>query len=308
MRRCETAGEGAREAVVSLAGVEKSYPPFRLGPVSLRVEPGYVVALVGPNGGGKSTLFRILMGLCRPDSGEVRLFGGRYPEDEARIKRRVGYVPERAVGHDEMDARALGRFLSRWYPGWHAGRYGELLDRLGVERKRPFGRLSKGMQRRLLFAAALSCGPELLLLDEPTGGVDPLARREMIDEISRFARGEEGPGGGRAVIFATHVMEEVGRAADYVAFLHGGRFFGPYEKDRLAESWRRLWVGRPPGAGEAVPGLVAVEQGPPASLLTSSAAQARAALEERGIEVLGARSVPLEEILAHLARGAGASP
>ena len=102
--------------VISLKDVRKSYGNFELGPVDLALEPGYVVAVVGPNGGGKSTLIRALMNLIQPDSGELELFGGTYPDDEVEIKRRIGYVPELSLGHDEIGAKALGEFVSRFYP------------------------------------------------------------------------------------------------------------------------------------------------------------------------------------------------
>jgi ABC-2 type transport system ATP-binding protein len=284
--------------VVSLEGVTKSYGGFTLGPVDLAVEPGYVVAVVGPNGSGKTTLFRLLMGLARPDAGEVRLFGRRYPEDEVAVKRRVGYVPERAVGHDDLTAREIGRFVSRWYPRWNEERYRELLRRFEIEPQKRFAKLSKGLQRRLSFAAAVACEPELLLLDEPTDGVDPIARGEMLDEISAFA-GE----GDRTVLLATHVMDEVRRVADYVAFLHRGRSLGLYEKDALLENWRVLWVKKVPNGRVAdLPGVRSVEGGSPARLVTDSPRQTRVLLEERGVGILRTAPLTLDEILAHLVR------
>lgn len=283
---------------IELRGVEKSYGGFRLGPVDLTVEPGYVVAVVGPNGSGKSTLFRLLMGLAHPDGGEVRLFGGRYPDDEAGIKRRVGYVPERSVGHDEMTARHLGRFVARWYPRWSEDRYETLLRRFEIDPEKRFDRLSKGMQRRLDFALALASGADLFLLDEPTAGVDPLARRAMLEEISHAVSDGE-----RSVLFATHAVEEVRRVADYVAFLSKGRFLGLYEKDALLEGWRAFWVGEVPDPG-TLPGLVGLEGGGPARLVTDAPGALRGALEERGVEILRAAPLELDEILGHLARSA----
>src|SRR5215204_2678443 len=205
--------------VISLRDVRKSYGDFELGPVNLEIEPGYIVAIVGPNGGGKSTLFGMLMNLIQPDSGEVSVFGLAYPEDEVEIKQRIGYVPERPVGHEEMSARALGEFVSYWYPRWDQGLYQDLLLRSEIDPDKRFGELSKGMQRRLSFALALATGSELLLLDEPTAGVDPFARREMLEDISRFMNDGE-----KTVVLATHVMEEVRRIADYVVFLADGDF------------------------------------------------------------------------------------
>lgn len=284
----------SQRAVVSLDGVTKSYGGFTLGPVDLAIEPGYVVAVVGPNGSGKSTLFRMLMGLSRPDAGEIELFGRRHPGGEVEIKRRIGYVPEVSTGHDDMTAAELGDFVSRWYPAWSAGRYAGLLERFEIPSGLRFGKLSKGLQRRLAFALALAREPEMLLLDEPTDGVDPFARRTMLAEISGYLEGGES----RTVLFATHVMDEVRRLADYVVFLHGGNFLGLYEKDALVDGWRSLWVDRAPE--RHVPGLVSVEEGTPARLVTDSPGKTRAALEERGIGVVRSGTLDLEEILEHL--------
>jgi ABC-2 type transport system ATP-binding protein len=123
-------GTPLQSLVISLENVRKSYMGgFHLGPVDLEIEPGRIVAVVGPNGGGKSTLFGLLMNLLRPDSGTVNLFGLVHPRDEVAIKQRIGYVPERATGRDEMSARYVGDFVSYWYPNWDQGHYEDLLGR-----------------------------------------------------------------------------------------------------------------------------------------------------------------------------------
>lgn len=283
--------------IISLKDVRKSYGDFALGPVDLRLEPGYVVAVVGPNGSGKSTLFRMLMGLTRPDSGDLSLFGMAYPDDEVEIRHKIGYVPERAVGHDSMTVKELGGFVAHWYPDWERELYEDILSRSKIDRRKKFRDLSKGMQRRLSFALAASTGAELLLLDEPTDGVDPFARREMLADISRFM---DGAGDERTVVMATHVMEEVRRIADYVAFLVDGEFLGMFEKDALLESWRTLWVeGEPDGE---LPGVVGVEAGSPTRLVTDSPGETEAALAGRNIRVVRSGPLDLEEILGHLMR------
>jgi len=288
--------------VISLEGVMKSRGDFVLGPVDLAVEPGHVVAVVGPNGSGKSTLFGMLMNLLRPDSGEVALFGGRYPDDEVAIKRRIGYVPERPTGRDDMNAVALGKFVSRWYPRWDRRLYRDLLGRSGIDPGKRFGALSKGMRRRLSFALALATSPELLLLDEPTAGVDPIARCEMLDEILNFVR-DDAHGGDRTVVFATHVVEEARLIADYVVLLADGKFLGLHEKDDLLENWKTLWVDVEPEG--AVPGIVEVESGSPARIVTNSRRETSEALLARNISIVRSRSFDLEGILSHLLRRGG---
>ena len=225
-----------KRPVISLKGVRKTFRNnFELGPMDLTVEPGCIVAVLGPNGGGKSTLIGMLMNLIHPDSGEVSLFGLSHPEDEVAIKQRIGYVPESSVGHDELSAKSLGEFVSYWYPRWDQRLYQDLIERYKVDPDKRFGKLSKGMQRCLAFALALATGGELLLLDEPTVGVDPFARRQMLEDISRFMRDGVNDGDGRTVVFATQVMEEVRRLADYVAFLVDGEYLSLQEKDTLLE-------------------------------------------------------------------------
>ena len=282
--------------VISLRDVRKSYGDFELGPVDLAIEPGYVVAVVGPNGCGKSTLIRMLMNLIQPDSGEVRLFGGVYPDDEVAIKQRVGYVPERSSGHDGMSAKSLGEFVSRFYPGWDRRLYEDLVRRAQIEPDKKFGRLSRGVQRRLAFALALASGSELLLLDEPTAGVDPFARREMLEDISRFMQD-----GDRTVVFATHVMEEVRRIADYVVFLVDGSLLGLHEKDALLEGWKTLWVDREPEVD--VPGVVEeVGGGSPTRIVSDSPQETGQALSAEDIRIVRSGRLDLEEILSHLMR------
>ena len=232
--------------VISLEDVRKSYGNFELGPIDLEVEPGHIVAIVGPNGSGKSTLFGILMNLIRPDSGNVALFGRNYPRDEVEIKRRVSYVPERATGHDEMSANSLGAFLSHWHSRWNRALYRDLLMRYEVDPYKKIGQLSRGVQRRLSFALALAASPDLLLLDEPTAGVDPFGRKKILEDISRFVHRDAGI---KTVVFATQVMEEAMRIADHVVLLTNGESLGLHEKGALfalldrwkPSGWKGSW-------------------------------------------------------------------
>lgn len=290
-----------KRPVISLKGVRKTFRNnFELGPMDLTVEPGCIVAVLGPNGGGKSTLIGMLMNLIHPDSGEVSLFGLSHPEDEVAIKQRIGYVPESSVGHDELSAKSLGEFVSYWYPRWDQRLYQDLIERYKVDPDKRFGKLSKGMQRCLAFALALATGGELLLLDEPTVGVDPFARRQMLEDISRFMRDGVNDGDGRTVVLATQVMEEVRRLADYVAFLVDGEYLGLHEKDTLLEGWKTLWVDREPE--EDIPGVVEVEGRSPTRIVSDSPKETEGTLSAQNIRIVCSGKVDLEEILSHLMR------
>jgi ABC-2 type transport system ATP-binding protein len=269
-----------------------------LGPINLDVEPGHVVAIVGPIGGGKSTLMEMLMNLIRPTSGGITLFGGVYPDDEVAIKRRIGYAPERPSGYEDLSASAVGKFVSHFYPGWDQMLYEDLLAGVVMEQDKAVGDLSRAAQRCLNVALALATGSELLLLDEPTADLDPLARRHVLGGISRFTDDERH--GDRTVVFATHVVEEIRSIADYVAILVDGKLNGVFEKDALLENWRYFWLDREP-EGE-VPRMIALEGGNPARIVSDSPWETEEALSAQNIRIIGSGTLELEEILSHLMR------
>lgn len=285
--------EDGETPLVSLHGLRKSFPGFTLGPVDLDLHPGYVMAVVGPNGCGKTTLFRAIMNLVHPDAGERSLFGRHYSDGELEIKREIGYVPDAATGHDEMTADELGSFVRHWYPSWDHETFHELLRRFDIPRAKRFKKLSTGMRQRLSLATAVATRARLLVLDEPTAGIDALAGRTVLDEISDYVED-----GRRGVLVSMHSLDDVNRVADYITFLAEGRCLGTYEKDELRDSWQALWVDELPG--DPLPGVVKMAKGTPARLVTNSPYATRAALEERRVNVVRTAGIELEEIFAHL--------
>lgn len=284
--------------IISLRSVSKSYGAFELGPVDLDVEPGSIVAVVGPIGSGKSTLLRMLMNLVPPDSGEVSLFGGAFPEDEIAIKQKIGYAPERPTGYEDLSPRTLCELLSYFYPGWDQEAYEELLSGVTIGPDRPFEALSAGTQRLLIVALALAAGSELLVLDEPTAGLDPFARSRVLAGISRFTSDERHRE--RTVVFATHVMDDVRLIADHIAFLVDGELLGLFETGALLEGWLVFWPEREPEGD--VPGMVELDSGDLVRIVSDSPGETAEALRARNIRVLRTETLDLEEILSHLMR------
>jgi ABC-2 type transport system ATP-binding protein len=285
----------SRTPVISLRAVKKSYGVFALGPINLEVEPGCVVAIVGPNGGGKSTLMGMLMNLVQPTSGEISIFGGRYPEDELAIKQKIGYAPERLPGCDDLSVKSLRVLVSHFYPGWDQRLYEDTLADVALGSHDLFGELSTGTQRRIGVALALATGSELLLLDEPTAGLDPLARDRVLGDISRFMADERH--GDRTVVFTTHLIKEVTQIADYVALLVDGKL-GFYEKDALLEGWKVFWLDKEPERG--VPGTIELEGGDPARIVSDSPRETAEALRAQNVRIVHSRTLDLEEILTRL--------
>jgi ABC-2 type transport system ATP-binding protein len=210
--------------------------------VALAVPEGSVYVLVGRNGAGKSSLVRCLLGEQRPDAGRVRLLGADVWRERAAILRSVGAVPEEPDAPPAMSARQLARFCSRLYPSWDGAGLAARLERFGVPDDLAFGQLSKGQKGQLLLSLALAGSPRLLVLDDPTLGLDPVARRAVFDElIVELAER------GTTVFLTSHDLAGVEGIADRIGVLQGGRLVVDEEMETLKQRFRRL---RLPGAGE----------------------------------------------------------
>lgn len=287
-------------AAVELRQAVKKRGGFRLGPIDLTLDSGLIVAVVGPNGSGKTTMFRLMSGLLQPDEGEVKLFGSVVTsERDVEVKSRIGFAGDIFQPLDEqMTVETWKRFVSRWYGArWNEAIWNRLSRELELEPKKKWKELSTGMKKRLSFALQIPHEPDLLLLDEPSSGLDPFAWRIMMEEIRKFM--DEGE---RTAIIATHVMEEVRRLADVIVFLHGGRVLGVYEKDQLLDDWKTIWVSAPPEAVRNLPGVVALDAAGAgtARLITRDARRTEAALREKRLAITETRGVDLEDILWHV--------
>lgn len=209
--------------VLALEGISKSYGRrVALDGVSLEIGAGEYVGLLGPNGAGKSTLFQIVSGLFVPDAGEVRLFGARYREDAAGILRRIGVVFQARSVDLDMSVRANLRFHGNLF-GLSGAALAERIEALAAQfgltaaLGRPVRTLSGGQQQRVEIARALLARPQLLLMDEPSAGLDATSRRDLVAHIRALAQSE-----GVAILWATHLVDEV-EGADRLIVLAKGR-------------------------------------------------------------------------------------
>ena len=203
--------------------------------ISLDVPAGSVYALLGRNGAGKSSTVRCLLGQWKASGGGVRLFGRDVWRERARLMARVGVVPERAEVPPSMTAGQLSRFFAALYANWDQEAFDIRIDRFTVPRRHPFGKMSKGQQRQLSLALALASQPELLVLDDPTLGLDAVARRELLEELIGDLSDR-----GTTVFVATNDIAGIEGVADRVGILRDGRLVVDDEVETLKARLRRI--------------------------------------------------------------------
>ena len=223
------------EKAFQFKDVVKKYPEFQLGPLNLELEPGVVLGYIGPNGSGKTTTMHCLTGLVRADQGEMFVFGKRNDPNKPAWKLDIGYVGDIHVFYERWSAEKNLQFLSQFYPNWSHERAQELARRFNLPLNKRAKELSSGNRVKLSLVSALAHSPRVLLLDEPTSGIDPVVRTEVLDVL--FEVIEEGD---RAIFYSTHILSDISRLADELAFLHDGQVMQRSAKDDLTDTWRKI--------------------------------------------------------------------
>ena len=247
------------EPVIEVAHLSRSFGTTRaLSDVSLAVPPGCVLGLVGENGAGKSTLIKHVLGLWRAQVGSVRVFGLDPVAAPVAVLGRIGYVSEEPDLPGWMCVWELLRYTQAFYPRWDTGYAEQLREQFGLNPDARIKTLSKGQRARLGLITAEAHRPELLILDEPSSGLDPIVRRDILEAIIRTVTDQ-----GRTVVFSSHLLDEVERVSDHLAMLHRGvlQFCAPLD-DLMARHRRiSLQFERPRAEPPQVSGAIRVEGG-----------------------------------------------
>ncbi|MGY6519322.1 MAG: ATP-binding cassette domain-containing protein [Lysobacteraceae bacterium] len=218
-----------------LSGIAKRYPHFALEDISLELPEGQVMGLVGVNGAGKTTLLRLLNGLAAPDAGEVRVLGHVLPGAQVAAKRDIGFASEDMRLYRGRSLRWHMDLMQGIYTGWDAGYATELVRRFDLTPEQAVGGYSHGQRVKALLLLCLARRPRLLLFDEPTTGLDPVARIEVLEALADVLRDER-----RSVLFSSHNTHDVEQLADSITFLHRGRLVASADKHAFMDSWRRV--------------------------------------------------------------------
>ena len=218
---------------IELEGITKRYDGFLLDNVSFSLPRGAILGLVGENGAGKSTTIKLIMNAIQRDSGVIRVLG----EDNtskafADIKQDIGIVLDEAYYPEVLNAAQVGAVMKRTYLRWDETAYQKHLKLLDIPLKKQFREFSRGMKMKLAIAVALSHQPKLLILDEATSGLDPMVRDEILTLFNDFTRDEE-----HSILLSSHIVSDLEKVCDYIAFLHKGKLMLCEEKDRLLERY-----------------------------------------------------------------------
>lgn len=221
--------------LLEISGLTKEYKGFKLDGVDLVVPGGTILGLIGENGAGKSTTIKCILNLIRRDGGEIKIFGRDAVAEECSVKEDIGVVLDEAMFHDVLKIPNIEVILSKLYKSWDHQLFEDYLRKFDLPKNKKFKAFSKGMKMKLCIAAALSHRPKLLILDEATGGLDPVVRSEILDEFLAFIQDED-----HAILISSHITSDLEKVADYVTYLHRGRVAVSGAKDEILETYGRL--------------------------------------------------------------------
>lgn len=218
------------ENAIEINNLNKSYKGFDLKDVTFNVPSGQVTGFIGQNGAGKSTTIRAILNMLRRDSGDIKVFGADNIAEESNIKENVGVVFDDIGFHPNFKAKHIDKILKGMYKKWDSKVFYEYLDKLGLPTNKKVGQYSRGMQMKLQIATALSHHAKLLIMDEPTGGLDPIVRNEILDIFMDFIQDSE-----HTVFLSSHIITDLERIADQIVFIHKGKILLAEDKESVAE-------------------------------------------------------------------------
>lgn len=279
---------------IELDGVCKSYPFFALQNIALQLQRGTIMGLIGANGAGKSTTIRILLGLVHQDRGEVRVLGHRMPQEQIAAKWDIGFASEDMRLYDSMTLDWHINFMKSIYASWD-DRYAQLLlKRFGLRAEQKIKGLSHGQRVKATLLLVFARRPKLLVLDEPTTGLDPVARHEVLRELTSVMVED-----GRSILFSSHNTQDVEQISDQITFIDRGRILDSMDKEAYLDRWRRLRLEVPDGAVlPPLPGIIGVRQSGRLAVAIANQFEPHLpnAYESSGARVRAVENMTLEEI------------
>lgn len=220
-------------SAIELIGVNKSFKKFNIDNINLNLPLGSVTGIVGKNGSGKTSLFKMLITAVLPDSGEIKILGVSTQSDKfTNIKEHIGYVPDGYCFPFYLNAYEINKIMKKAYSSWNETIFFDYLDRFEIDKSKKYADYSKGMIPKLSIAVALSHDSRILIMDEPSTGLDLPSRNAVIDIITDFTRDEN-----HSVIISSHNMGDLNQICDYIVYIKDGKLIFCEEKDLLCEKY-----------------------------------------------------------------------
>ncbi|TDF42390.1 ABC transporter ATP-binding protein [Alteromonadaceae bacterium M269] len=228
------------DLAIQLTGVNKHFNYFDLKDINLELPKGQIMGFVGANGAGKSTTIRLIMGLMQADSGQVSVMGMNMPEMQTQVKQRVGFSSEEMKLYGSKNLGWHIEFIKSIYPHWDDKYAKELLGRFDLNLEQNIKQFSKGQHIKAQLLLVLARKPDLLVLDEPTTGLDPVARQEVNQELALILNDES-----RTVLFSSHNTADVEKISDQITFIDRGAIINTDNKESFLDNWKRIQLELP---------------------------------------------------------------
>jgi len=220
------------ENILEINNLNKSYKGFSLKNVSFSLKPGFVMGFIGPNGAGKSTTIKLIMNLIKKDSGIINIFGKDNIDNEKEVKSKIGFVYDENYYYEDLTIKDMKNILAPFYANWDNKVYEKYIKDFKLPSNKKIKDLSKGMKMKFSLAIALSHKAELIIMDEPTAGLDPVFRSELLDILYGIIQDEN-----VSIFFSTHITNDLEKIADYITFINNGEIVFSESKDKILEDY-----------------------------------------------------------------------
>ncbi len=225
--------------MLELINVNKEfYEGFKIEDLSFKLEPGYIMGFIGPNGSGKSTTIKLIMNLLKLDSGEIKIFGKDHVKHEVEIKNRIGFVYDQSYFYENLSIEEMKNVIAPFYSQWNEEIFKKYLELFKLRSDSQIKKLSKGMKTQFAIALALSHNADLIIMDEPTAGLDPVIRREVLDLLYNIIQNEK-----KSIFFSTHITTDLDKIADYITYIKEGKLVFSKSMEEVMESYALIKGG-----------------------------------------------------------------
>lgn len=282
------------DVAIQLEGLQRKWDSFHLGPINLTVHEGNIVAIVGNNGSGKSSIFRLILQLLKKDEGSIRFFSQGNELQETEAKQKIGYVGNQYLGFRHLTIDELASLVARWYPKWDSAKYQRLKQRYRIDGTMKYENCSTGVQKKVEWILAISHSPQWLLLDEPSSGVDLSSQKQMIEDMMEFMEKDE-----NSILLASHNLHEIHQVADWIYLLDQGKIVHAFEKDQILEQWGIIWLDQPlPPSFSNHPNVLKILT--PSQIVTNDLDQLEHTLKSHHITITHLKRLPLMDAIEYL--------